>query len=338
MEPLGSLKRRIIRIEYLFVICILIQISCRNSIDEINSESIKSTFIDSSMPVTQNITNDIHATFNDDTLKCNQNLNYNQALNFLGNIFSQIDSVSENKDTKNYLKALYLTEFVYASFSFPFLGLQEGKTNHNVSIDNWNKMPLEICYNMGNNNLAPVLCGDRAGFYIRLLDSLLGIKATSISIKNVHTFPLVTIGNRRFILDPYDPFIIFDTSLSNILDYDQLQKLILKNDTYKVMRTKRIFGFPNELISQQLASDILSISNNKETDFSQKLSYYLSLNKANLLQGIDMCSFETFNKIGVIHPCNLVNDKYVISMVDKFNNRPMNLNHFKKYYLAISCK
>ncbi len=322
----------------IFLFCFIIFISCTENRTKINSSLIKLYFVDTNDLKNKNAANQLNTKVSNDTIKSNLKFDYWQAVSFLRNKFYQIDSCSYNESTKEYLKVSILAEFVYASFSFQFFGEKWGKTSHSVAIKNWDKLPLDVCYNIANNNLVPVWCGDRTTFFIRLLDSLLSLKASVISIKDVHTFPLVSIGQRRFIFDPYDPFIIFDTSLSTIIDYDQVQKLVLNNDSYKVMRTKRIFGFSNELISQRLASDVLKSSNKQVTDFSQKLSYFLLLNKASLLQGIESCSFETFNRTGIIHPSNLKNDKYIISMVDNLNNRPMNLNHFKKYYLGINCK
>ncbi len=335
---MNNIKKRVVRIEYLYFIYILLQISCRNSIDEINNQLIKDTFIDSIFVKVDTTSNQFKTKISTDTLKCNQNLNYTQALSSLINIFKKIESSNENEDTKIYLKSLYLSEFVYASFSFQFMGSQHGKTNHHISIDNWNKMPLENCYNMGNRNLVPVWCGDRTSFYVRLLDSLLGIKATTISIKEVHTFPLVNIGNRRFIFDPYDPFIIFDTLKLRVMDYDEALKNCLNNNSIIVLRTKRTFGVSNELVSNDLTRDILAASNNEKQDFSRKLTKYLIKNQLYFLKNINKCSFERYNKKGIIYNSNLKEDRYIIKLENNLINLPMNLNHFKKYYFGIRCK
>jgi len=324
--------------KHIIIIYLTLLVSCGKTNYEINNQLIKNTFIDSSLVINQNVKNDLFATMSIDTLKCNQNLTYNQALSFLRNKFIQIDSISENIDTKSYLKALYLSEFVYASFSFQFLGSKLGKTNHQIAIDNWDKMPLENCYNMGNNNLVPVWCGDRTSFYIRLLDTLLEIKATTISIKNVHTFPLVNIGDRRFIFDPYDPFVIFDSLKSKVLDYDEAFKNCLNNNSIVIYRTKRTFGFPNELVSNELTNDILTSSINLKNNFSQKLMDYFSINKAIFSKRFNNCTFETHAKNGVIYPSNLKEDKFVLHLFDKLNNLPMNVKRFKKYYFGIDCK
>jgi hypothetical protein len=324
--------------KHIIIIYLTLLVSCGKTNYEINNQLIKNIFIDSSLVINQNVKNDLFATMSIDTLKCNQNLTYNQALSFLRNKFIQIDSISENIDTKSYLKALYLSEFVYASFSFQFLGSKLGKTNHQIAIDNWDKMPLENCYNMGNNNLVPVWCGDRTSFYIRLLDTLLEIKATTISIKNVHTFPLVNIGNRRFIFDPYDPFVIFDSLKSKVLDYDEAFKYCLKNNSINIIRTKKTFGFSNELVSNDLTKEILAVSNNEKQDFSQKLKKYLIVNQSSFLKNIRKCSFEMYNKKGIIYHSNLKDDRYIIQLENNLKNLPMNLNHFKKYYFGIDCK
>ena len=303
-----------------------------------NAILIKNTFIDSIFVKHEANKNELTTKSSHDTFICNQNLSYNQAIVILRNKFIQFDSICQNENTKKYLKAMYLCEFVHTTFSFQFLGSKLGKTKHNIAIENWDKMSLENCYNIGNNNLAPVWCGDRTSFYIRMLDYLLGIKATAISIKNVHTFPLINIGNRRFIFDPYDPFIIFDSLKFKIIDYDESLKLCLKGIRLQVIRTKKIFGFPNELVSIDLANDILAVSKNEKQDISQNINIYLTKNKANFLRRVNTCAFETYNKSGIIYQANLKKDRYIIHLKNNLNNIPMNVNRFKKYYFGIDCK
>jgi hypothetical protein len=335
MKTVNHFKIRLIRIEFLFF---LFQISCRNPICEINNQLIKDTFIDSSIVKVGTIRNELITKVSLDTFECNQNLNYTQALNVLRDKFIQIESMSENENTEKYLKLLFLSEFVYSSFSFQFMGFQLGKTNHQIAIENWNNMSLENCYNMANNNLVPVWCGDRTSFYVRLLDSLLGIKANTISIKNIHTFPLVNIGNRRFIFDPYDPFVIFDSLKMRVMDYDEAMKYTLNNCSITIQRTKRACGEANELVSNDLTKDILAVSNNEKQDFSQNLKKYLILNQSSFLKNIKKCSFEIYNKKGTIYQSNLKDDRYIIKLENNLKNIPMNLNHFKKYYFGIDCK
>jgi hypothetical protein len=171
-----------------------------------------------------------------------------------------------------------------------------------------------------------------------LLDTLLGIKATTISIKNVHTFPLVNIGNRRFIFDPYDPFIIFDSIKSGVLDYNEALKYCLNNNSINIIRTKKTFGVSNELVSNDLAKDILAVSKNEKQDFSQKIIFYFKKNKAIFLKRFNKCTFDLHNKNGIIYQTNLKEDKFILHLIDKLNNLPMNTYIFKKYYFGIDCK
>jgi hypothetical protein len=166
----------------------------------------------------------------------------------------------------------------------------------------------------------------------------LGIKATTISIKDVHTYPLVNIGNKRFIFDPFDPFIILDSLKLKIIDYDESLKHCLKGKMLQVIRTKKIFGFPNELVSVDLAKDILAVSKNENQDFSQKLMLYFTKNKVNFLKRINTCSFENYNKKGLVYNSNLKEDRFIIHFFNNLNNFPMKMNHFKKFYFGIDCK
>ena len=64
----------------ILLLSLLFVFSCENSNYKINYHLIKNTFIDSNLIKTEDIKNDLHAKVSIDTLKCNQNLNYTQAL------------------------------------------------------------------------------------------------------------------------------------------------------------------------------------------------------------------------------------------------------------------
>ena len=319
-------------------ILLILFISCTNKNQEPNAEVCKSVFIASPISINNSIDNALNISYKNDTFICNQATNFNQAIVILKSRFNEFDKLNEQEATKIFLKSLLLSEFVYAVSSFQFFGSKHGKSSHDIAIKNWNKLPLPICYHIANNNIQPLWCGDRTSFYIRLLDYLLGIKATEISIQNVHTFPIVNIGNKRFIFDPYDPFIVFDSSLTRIIDYDELVGKGLENNSLTVLRTKKTFGFANELVSNDLAYAVLCHKSNNSIDFSEKLRNYINANKAILLQDVNKCSFETIDRKWVIYLTNLKYDKYIIRVIDNLNNAPMNLNHFRKYYLDINCK
>jgi hypothetical protein len=319
-------------------ILLILFISCTNKNQEPNAGKCKSVFIASPISINNSKDNALNISYKNDTFNYNQAANFNQAIAILKSKFNAFDKLNEHEATKIYLKSLLLSEFVYAASSFQFFGSMHGKSSHDIAFKNWNKLPLTICYHIANNNLQPLWCGDRTTFYIRLLDYLLGIKATEVSIQNVHTFPIVNIGDKRFIFDPYDPFIVFDSSLTRIIDYDELLENAKKNNNLTVLRTKKTFGFANELVSNDLAFAVLCHQNKNNNDFSKKLRNYIHANKAKLLQGVNKCSFETIDRKWIIYPANLKYDKYVIRVIDNLNNAPMNLNHFRKYYLDINCK
>lgn len=182
-----------------------------------------------------------------DTLYSNLPYSYAEAITELTGYFRAIDSSGVHPNSLLYLKAMALADFVFAAFSYRFMGDETGIVNDSSAIRKWEELPLSECFNLGNNNFTAVYCGNRTDFYCRLADSLLQLKTEIISIDGIHTFPLSIINGQRYLIDPYDPFTVFNSENGMVLDYDMMQKTLpLK---VKVIRSTRIFGCSRELIS-----------------------------------------------------------------------------------------
>jgi len=187
-------------------------------------------------------------------LSINQNVNfsYEQSIKNLKVLFDDIDQNSSNKKLNNFIKSLVVADFVYASFSYRFLGDSLGIDNDSSIIKKWDTLSLKKCFDIGNHNHAAIYCNNRTSFYVRLLDTLLSIKTEIIEIEGVHTFPLTFIDDERFLIDPYDPFVVYDSISKVVLAYDSI-----RNNPYKqIIRSKRLFGCSRELVSNPLLQKV----------------------------------------------------------------------------------
>lgn len=185
-----------------------------------------------------------------DTLFRNLPYTFLQATTQLEKQFKKIDSLTVPEVSKQYAKALVCADFVYAAFSYRLLGDSLGINTDTVLHPQWNQRSLANCYEIGVNNYQAVYCGDRTDFYCRLVDSLLQMKTTAVSIAGVHTFPLVRIGSKDYIIDPYDPFVLSDSSTGRVISYSGVLNPNIKR--VHVTRTKHLFGDTRELISRPL--------------------------------------------------------------------------------------
>ncbi len=184
-----------------------------------------------------------------DTLKFNINSHFEESFHLLQQKLRKIDTIHSNEETKYYIKSIIIADFVYAAFSFQFLGPQLGLAKDASSIKNWNKLSIKKCFELGNKNEYAVFCGERTSFFNRLVTNLLKLKTRQTFIKGIHTFPLIKIGKKEYIIDPYDPFVVVDTIKGTVLDYKSILK---KNYTsLSPIRTKRLFGSSRMLISQK---------------------------------------------------------------------------------------
>ncbi len=182
-----------------------------------------------------------------DTLYSNLPYSYSEGIAELTDYFQAIDSSGIHPNGALYLKAMAVADFVFAAFSYRFMGDETGMANDSSAIRKWNQLSLSECFDLGNNNYSAVYCGDRTDFFCRLSDSLLQLETEVISIDGIHTFPLSVINGQRYLIDPYDPFTVINSENKMVLDYDQIQNI--PPAKIKVIRSARIFGCSRELIS-----------------------------------------------------------------------------------------
>lgn len=174
-----------------------------------------------------------------DTLFSNVLFSYDGMLENLHKEFLNIDKVRDyNKHTKNYIKALITADLVYAAFSYELdLGFRDS-LEEAVQVSD-----LKDTYQKGVQNKITLYCRQRAVFYSTLVSKLLGLETRVKDIAGVHSFPLVTIGEVEYLIDPYDPYIVTDTK-GVVLGYNKLL-----DDNTIIYHSKRQYGNTHNLIS-----------------------------------------------------------------------------------------
>ncbi|RKS99665.1 hypothetical protein [Flavobacterium sp. 123] len=192
-----------------------------------------------------------------DTLKYNICNTFEESISLLQSELIKVDTIQSNRETKDYIKSLIIADYVYAAFSFQFLGSKLGMAKDASSIKNWDKIAIKTCFNLGNKNQYAVFCGERTTFYNRLIEKLLKLKTKQASVEGVHTFPIIIIGGKDYIIDPYDPFVAVDTLSKTVLDYDLIVKKQYKS--LQPIRTKRMFGSSRMLISRKLYTRLKNV-------------------------------------------------------------------------------
>lgn len=247
-------------------------------------------------------------------------------------VFKNIDTLNTNIATKQYIKALLLADLVHALFNFQFLGNLGGSFS-NISIPNWNTKSIEECLVVSKSCNQSIWCGDRNIFYLNLLKKTVGVDGYLVSLNNIHSYPIIFLKTGVYIIDSYDPFIVFGEN-NKVVNFSSI---VNGANDYYILRTKRYFGFPNYLISNNLVNQINSYSINN-FPIEKKVELFINGNKESFLKQVDKCSYEIFNKKGILRKTDCEINPYAIQLIENRISKPLSLNRFKKYYLGINCK
>lgn len=270
-----------------------------------------------------------------DTLVHNINGDFNSVMARISHSLDSISQLQFNHETRTYLKCLLLTDFTSSLFSGQFLGNKLGMSDHSVSISSWNDRTIKECFDHGNRNVSPVWCGDRTTFFIKLADSLLHIKATQVSVPGIHTYPLITIGQKQFIFDPYDLFVPMDTIDHMILDYQAI-----KSEAYRsicVYDVKPEFGKRKELVSDRFIN-MLRSEYGKEKPVCALLENYFNVNGKQLLEQSTICKrFRLHRNLIEVHPVVSDDCSYVLTSDVKIGSTKHDIPNFYRQYFGRSC-
>lgn len=309
----------------------LIGVNCNTFKDEqINGGVLKSIFLPEIAKVGS--LENLECTFDSVVMKSNALYSFDSLMLNIDFVLKNIDTLNTNIETKQYIKVLLLAEWVHALFNYQFLG-NLGGSSTNISIPNWGTKSIKECLAAGNSCSHSIWCGDRNVFYLKLLKKMVGVDGYIVSINNIHTYPIVFLKAGVYIIDSYNPFIVFGEN-NRVVNFSSIVNRV---SNYTILRTKRSFGFPSYLISNNLVNQINNYSVNN-FPIEKKLELFIKGNKESFLKQVDRCSYEIFNKKGILRKTHCETNPYVIQLIDNRISKPLSLTRFKKYYLGINCK
>ncbi|MES2690357.1 MAG: hypothetical protein V4658_08140 [Bacteroidota bacterium] len=223
----------------------------------------------------------------DSLLKYNIAMDFTHVYAYVKAKLNALDGSSCNTTTKQYIKCLVLADLVHAAFSVQYSG---------GILDTFNCVRsyaendhLSAYYAHGNSNDFAVNCDGRTNYFIKLVDTLLGIKAYPVSVKSIHTFPLVVIGGSKYLVDPGNPAVLIDGGHNSIIDFDRFVNRDYK--TLSLLPTGRIFGNSKDLVTHFLYAKIAGDQKNTQKEFAAVLDDYVMKNNEQLKP------FEKYTKI-----------------------------------------
>ncbi len=257
-------------------------------------------------------------------------LSYSYAINRINQELKIIDNINTNRNTKLYLKSLLFADFVYSAFSFQFFGDQLGKAQDFESQQLWNTLNVKQQYELGVSNTLSLDCGLRTKFFMKLVKNYLKIPIRDTSIESVHTYPIVTIGNHEYIVDPSDPIIFFNDSNSRVLNYKELKST---NKKINFRRFTRVFGTTNLLLSRNLLKEFLPLG----IMFKNQLINYLDVIGPEISGKISNCFQPKFEKQIYVYKLNNPNNALAISSNARYLGYTLTQQSFKNNYFGVVC-
>lgn len=315
----------------LFLLTILISNGCKKESKPLDASFILQEYsVSNENYICVDSLKNINFNHIDSLLINNININSDTFMSYLSNQLEQFDKLLTNKETVNYLKAIYLADFIYSAFSFQFLGDELGLKNDSIDHQGWNSLSLEKQFKAGNTNMVAVSCGARTIFYKKLVKQLLGLPVRDTSIENIHTYPIVKISEKEFLIDPSEPIVFFDSKLQRVLTFEELK--IAEEVIFK--RTKRSFGTTHHVVSSKLIQQIDTLG----SDFKESILNYLSLNTANISKLTPKCFRAKFKKQWTILKVDNDFNKFAIQLDRRNIGLQLSKEVFVEHYFGVNCE
>ncbi|MBX2903277.1 MAG: hypothetical protein KF872_06940 [Chitinophagales bacterium] len=208
------------------------------------------------------VLSEFHAKNPLDTLFENTSyLAYEDAVDVLEKKFQRIDTQVLSSAAKQYKKALVIADFIYASSSYILsTEFEDVQRVNSLAITPANYKSI---YALANSNRVALYCGQRSALFKIMVDSLLQIPVRVERKEGGHIFPVITIGGREYVVDPFDPFVAV-SSFGTLVDIASL-----KDSAHQVIHTKRYFGYSRSLITKKTLAE--NTSNGK---YASLFKYY----------------------------------------------------------------
>lgn len=261
-----------------FILFVCSLASCEINENEPDAQIVM-RFVNTSQQINETLVNSItqvNVICNQDSQYSNLPYSFNEAYEKINMFFSEVDTIKSNQETKQYIKALILADFVFGSCGHPLLGKSLGMSNSTLEANGLVRTTLVDVYSKTNSNTVAIDCGTYSTYYKYLLDSLLGLSSSVLSIEKLHTFPVITIGTKEYLIDPSDPFVLLNSDKSSMLSFDELK---VANSLF-IFRSRRVFGNSQILVSRELVNHLNLSDSSFCFSFSDKLNDYLEYNNS----------------------------------------------------------
>ena len=270
--------------------------------------------------------------FSSDTLVRNINLSWSELADTVSFHLKSIDSLNLNKEYKQLFKSYFLADLVFSLFSTHFLGSKIGQWDDSQLAVNFNELSVAKRYELVNTNQLLLSCGEMSHFFKDLADMLLGDDVLVITNSSYHTFPLLKTQGEHYIIDPFDPILLF--SNGHLLSYEDL---ISNNyDSLSIYRTSRAFGNTRDMVSKRFYNSL--IDNYGDLCLKELLIRFVNDNSESTLRTNALTCYElSFLDTISYQMTNMSNGMFSIEQSSRMSRYPLTENVVRRDYLGETC-
>jgi hypothetical protein len=272
----------------------------------------------------------VEFNFLEDTLINNVAIESKELNKMLANELLRFDSLPTNTPSKQYLKALFLSDFTYSAFSYQFIGRELGLANDSAMFHNWEDLSIAQQFNFGNKNLVSASCGVRTYLYKQLVKEHLKLPVRDTSIEGIHTYPIVIIAEREYLFDPSEPMIFCAEKGRKILEYSQLRN----REDVMIFKSPRSFGPTHFLFSDKFLLEI----NPFGESLKKQIAQYLISKRKLLLEKAPKCFVANFQKKWNVSYTKSKNNKLAIALETRNIGMVLSNANWKETYFGEDCE
>jgi hypothetical protein len=238
-----------------------------------------------------------------------------------------LDNLSCNNSTKNYIKACLIASMIGNLMPKQLLGSNFGLAKPLSNNRARSFQEVKSLISSSSDSPRAFDCLDMAYIFKVYLLKYLNLNCRIINLENIHTFPVVEIGEKEYIIDPYWLKIQLNAKSLEVLSLEKLdanELILLKN--FKSEFSKRY-----ALISDSLINQFVGLDEN----FNLKLKAYIS-NKISSKNYSNSCYKKVLEQKWEIAK----NESVVLLSLQQQQQfgTEMQSNTFKHLYLGAPCE
>ncbi|MDB4061256.1 hypothetical protein N9515_04845 [Vicingaceae bacterium] len=273
--------------------------------------------------------NSVNFIHTGDTVNRNIEIDSKEVLAYLKRQMKHFDTLHTNKQSILYIKSLFLADFVYAAFSYQFLGKDLGLANDSLIRNKWDRYSLEQQFDFGNQNEIAFSCGMRTKFYLKLTHQLLEIEGRDTSIQNVHTYPILNINGTEYLIDPSEPAVFINSRTNIITRYNQLKS----SSDVAIYKLNYSFGPSHFIFSNKLLKSIQPLSES----LNKSISNHLKRNKKLFIDKVPLCFNPSYRKQWEISHLNSENNRLIVPLYGRNVGLFVTPQNYKETYFGANC-